>query len=56
MKKKYGDWEQDRKERRTIEIRLDTREALKALGRKGDTYDSIITKLMEGRVEHEDRV
>jgi predicted CopG family antitoxin len=33
----------------TIQVREDTREALKKLGRKGDTYDDIIQKLLSKR-------
>ncbi len=55
-KLKLDKFQKQRKERRTIEIRLDTREALKALGKKGDTYDIIINRLIEGRVRNEDRI
>ena len=42
--------------RRTIEIRKETRERLKSLGKKGETYDTIIIRLIEGRVKDEDRI
>ena len=33
----------------TIRIRKDTREKLKRMGRKGETYDEIINRLIKGR-------
>ena len=31
----------------TIKVRQETRERLKALGRKGETYDDVIRRLIE---------
>ena len=33
----------------TIQIKPDTRDKLKALGGKGDTYDNIINELLKAR-------
>ncbi len=37
----------DRKELTTIQISKETREMLKELGKKGETYDDIIRRLIE---------
>ncbi len=37
----------DRKELTTIQISKETREILKELGKKGETYDDIIRRLIE---------
>ncbi len=44
-----------KREMTTIQISKETREMLKQLGRKGETYDDIIRKLIElaKRVERE---
>lgn len=38
-----------KKEKTTIEISKETREQLKELGKKGETYDSIIRRLIESK-------
>lgn len=35
----------------TIQVSKDTREELKALGNKGETYDTIIRKLLKNQIE-----
>ena len=37
----------------TIQVSKETREELKNLGRKGETYDEIIRKLIQKAKEHE---
>jgi len=37
----------------TIQIKKETREELKSLGSKGETYDEIIRKLIEHKKERE---
>ena len=42
MTKKVKDWTQ-------IPIKIKTRDKIRKLGSKGDTYDKILNKLMEGQ-------
>jgi len=37
----------DRRGWTTIEVRVETRDMLKEMGKKGDTYDAIIRRLIE---------
>ncbi len=49
----YATYNHDTSEKTTILVKKKTREQLKGLGRKGETYDDIIVRLME-KISHQE--